>query len=78
MKVIKLTESQFNRLIRENAPFIDGSDDTKTYNNSEVSVTSNVPNEDGEEINGEPTNTDNISHTLTAQNWWYNNGLRTR
>lgn len=79
MKVIKLTESQFKKIImfESTVPSFNGGD-LKEYPGSETSVTANVTNSDGEKEYGEPTDADKIQKKLAIQNYWANasNGAR--
>lgn len=72
MKTIKLTESQFNRLMEANgsgAPNFNGGD-LKEYLGSEVSTTANISNQDGEMEYGKPMTTDELQDDMTVQNFW--------
>ena len=68
MKLIKLTESQFNKLIKET--YLDPSSDMKEYKPSEVSSTSNVVNQSGDLEYGEEPTLDKITSGMTNQNWY--------
>lgn len=74
MKIIKLTESQFNTLLEANgvsAPNFDGGD-LKEFPGSEVSTTSNITNQDGELEYGHMPTSDEFAKTQTIQNYWAN------
>jgi hypothetical protein len=66
MKTIILTESQFKRLCEsETVEFLGG--DTKEFNPSEISTTTIIDNEDGDEEYGDDVFTDDVSKFLTHQ-----------
>jgi hypothetical protein len=80
MKIIKLNESQFNKLFEDEsskAPSFDGGD-LKEYPGSEVKTTANVTNMDGDATYGKQPTTDKIAKQLAIQNYWANvrNGSR--
>lgn len=74
MKVIKLTESQYNRLIIESdvAPTLDDGDVNEYNSGEKVSATATVHDIDGNPKYGKPATTDRISKQLTPQNWFTN------
>lgn len=66
MKTIILTESQFKRLCEsETVEFLGG--DMKEFNPSEISTTTIVTNQDGDEEYGDDVFTDDVSKFLTHQ-----------
>lgn len=77
MKKITINESQLIKLIEMNtnsAPnYTNG--DIKEFPSSEVSVTSNISNANGETIYGKPHDTDHTQKMLSPQNYW-TNGIR--
>lgn len=80
MKVIKLTESQFNTLLEANgvsAPNFDGGD-LKEFPGSEVSTTANITNQDGELEYGKQPTSDEFAKMQTIQNYWANGSLRNK
>lgn len=78
MKIIKLNESQFQRIFEGNTngnvPSFNGGD-IKEYPGSEVSTTSNITNSNGELEYGEQPTTDDFADQQTTQNY-YANGLK--
>lgn len=71
---VKLTEEQFIRLMEANgisAPSFNGGD-LRQFPKSEVGVTSNVVDKDGDLTYGDPKMTDDCADDLTIQNYWAN------
>lgn len=79
MKTIRISEEQFKRLLsinEEDIPNFDGGD-LKEYPSSEVTVTNNITDSEGNKKYGKPKMTDKIQKTLTTQNYWGNpRGMR--
>lgn len=71
MKVIKLSESQFQHLIKENSlvPAFNGGD-IKEYPKSEISTTTTITNNDGELEYGEQPTSDEFANQQTTQNYY--------
>ena len=78
MKIIKLNESQFQRVFEgknaSNVPSFNGGD-MKEYPGSEVMTTSHVTNSNGEIEYGKQPTTDDFADQMTTQNY-YANGLK--
>lgn len=72
MKVVRLTESQFNRLIESDgaAPSYDNGDVKEFGDSSKISVTNTVHDTDGNPQYGKPFDTDKVAKQLTPQNWF--------
>ena len=71
MKIIKLNESQFQRIFEGqggNVPAFNGGD-LKEYPNSEVSTTTNITNSNGELEYGEQHDTNRVAKQVTQQNY---------
>jgi len=71
MKVIKLNESQFQRLIEGNnevPSFNNG--DIKEYPGSEISTTTTITNADGDTEYGEQPTSDEFANQQTTQNYY--------
>lgn len=70
MKIIKLNESQYNRLFEDGSDsiFLDGNDTTKGFS-SEVSNQSVITNQDGEKKMSRPVDTDKFADQQTPQQW---------
>jgi hypothetical protein len=76
MKIIKLTESQFQRVFegKNIAPsFTDG--DLKEYPGSEISTSSYITSTNGEKEYGVEPTTDDFANQQSTQNY-YANGLK--
>ena len=74
MKTIIINEGQFKRILQMNedeVPNFDGGD-LKEYPSSEVTVTNNITNSEGNKKYGKPKTTDKIQKSLTTQNYWGN------
>ena len=71
MKIIKLNESQFNKLFEDNgdSQFLDGNDSTKKFS-SEVSTQAIIKGEDGDDEMSNPIDTDKFADQQTHQQWW--------
>ena len=81
MKVIKLNENQFYKLMESNiesnlAGF--SNSDLKEFPGSEVSTTAHTTELDGDEKYGNPTTTDKISKEIAPQNFWFNSSRGSR
>lgn len=78
MKIIKLQESQLQRLIESQgdsiAPSFNGGD-MKEYPGSQVSTSTHITNSNGEKEYGEQPTTDKFANQQTTQNY-YANGLK--
>ena len=72
MKIIKLQESQFQRIFEGNnknqAPSFNGGD-MKEYNGSETKTTTNITNSNGDLEHGEQPTTDDFANTQCTQNY---------
>lgn len=70
MKIINLTEAQFNRVFESNGDsiFLDGNDTTARFG-SEVSNQAVITNQDGDEKMSKPINTDKFARQQTPQQW---------
>ena len=80
MKIIKLNESQFQRIFEGqngNIPAFNGGD-LKEYPGSEVSTTTNITNSNGELEYGEQPTTDDFADQLTPQNYYLNGWRNSR
>ena len=71
MKVIKLNESQFQRLIEGNneAPSFNNGD-IKEYPGSEISTTTTITNANGDTEYGEQPTSDEFANQQTTQNYY--------
>lgn len=80
MKIIKLNESQFQRIFEGqggNVPAFNGGD-LKEYPNSEVTTTTNITNSNGELEYGKQPTTDDFANDLTPQNYYLNGWRNSR
>lgn len=80
MKIIKLNESQFQRIFEGqsgNVPAFNGGD-LKEYPNSEVTTTTNITNSNGELEYGKQPDTDDFANDLTPQNYYLNGWRNSR
>lgn len=70
MRIIRLSESQYNRLFEENgdSSLLNGNDTTHQFG-SEVSNQAIVTSKDGESEYSKPIDTDAYGKTLTPQQW---------
>jgi hypothetical protein len=79
MKIIKLTECQFQRIFEGKngniAPSFNGGN-INEYPKNEISTTANVTKNDGDIDFGDAPTTDKIANQMTTQNY-YANGLKT-
>lgn len=79
MKTLYITEEQFRQLVEDNnnseAPNFDSK--LKTFVGSEVSPTTNVTKQNGDEDFGKPIKTDDFADDQTNQNF-FGPGLRGR
>jgi hypothetical protein len=75
MKIIKLNESQFQRIFEGNGggiiPSFNGGD-LKEYPGSEISTTSHITNSNGEMEYGEQPTTDDFADQMSTQNYYAN------
>lgn len=73
MKIIKLNESQFQRIFEgqggSNVPSFNGGD-LKEYPGSEIMTTTHVTNSNGEIEYGEQPTTDDFADEMTPQNYF--------
>ena len=78
MKIIKLQESQFERVFEgknnSNIPSFNGGD-MKEYPGNEITTTTTVTNSNGELEYGEQPTSDDFANKMTTQNY-YANGLK--
>lgn len=70
MKLIKLNESQFNRLFEDNgdSPFLDGNDTTRRFG-AETTTQAVITEPDGEEKISRPMNTRDFADKQSPQQW---------
>lgn len=73
-RTIKITESQFKKLIEANSPLAPNFDngDVKEYLGSEVTTTSNVTDSEGVPQYGKQPTADELQNTMAIQNFWAN------
>ena len=74
MKVIKLTESQFRRLLESDnsVPSFDGGDVTEYNSGEKVTNSASVHDTDGNVEFGKQPDTDDVANQLSAQQWYAN------
>jgi hypothetical protein len=75
MKIIKLQESQFQRVFEgkngNQVPSFNGGD-MKEYNGSETKTTTNITNSNGDIEYGKQPTTDEFANQLTTQSYYAN------